>query len=195
LALVWVSFWEIRKFRHDGGGFDRLVRYFFLFGYFGLILGAIPFHRNLFGDNGFGLGSVIAVITTVKMSDAAAYFFGKSLGRHKLAPQISSGKTVEGAVGAFVGGILGAAIVFRWVMPWLQAGDRVQSWQWIVLYGCALTLAGMLGDLVESLVKRDAHCKDSSGWLPGLGGILDVVDSLIFAAPASVIVWCCCPQW
>lgn len=168
---------------------DRLIHHIFTFGYFSLLLGSVSFHRQLFNDNGFGLCAVLAVIATVKCSDAAAFFLGRLFGKHKLAPRVSAGKTIEGALGAFVGGILGAAIIFRGIVPLVAGIEQVQSWWWIVCYGVILTVAGMLGDLMESIIKRDAACKDSSSWLPGLGGMLDVVDSLIFAAPASCLVW------
>ena len=64
-----------------------------------------------------------------------------------------------------------------------------KPWWWFLVYGIAVTLAGMIGDLAESLLKRDAQIKDSSSWLPGLGGVLDVIDSLVFAAPVSFVIW------
>ena len=64
-----------------------------------------------------------------------------------------------------------------------------KPWWWFLVYGLMVTLAGMVGDLAESLLKRDAQIKDSSSWLPGLGGVLDVIDSLVFAAPVSFVIW------
>jgi phosphatidate cytidylyltransferase len=189
VATGLAAVYEIANFGQQPKVADRLINHVFIFAYLALLVGSVPHHRRLLEDNGFGLCAVIAVITTVKMSDAAAYFFGRSFGRRKLAPKISSGKTIEGALGAFVGGILGAAIVFRLVVPQVSGIDHLQSWTWIVAYGIFISLAGMVGDLFESIIKRDAGLKDSSVWLPGLGGIMDVMDSLIFAAPASSLFW------
>lgn len=189
LAICAAALYEVLYMPATERMADRLIHHIFAFGYISLLLGSVSFHRQLFGDNGFGLCAVIAVITTVKCSDAAAYFTGRLLGRHKLAPRVSAGKTIEGALGAFIGGIFGASLIFCFIVPLVSGIERAQSWTWIVCYGVVLTMAGMLGDLMESIIKRDAACKDSGGWLPGLGGILDVVDSLIFAGPASCLIW------
>ncbi len=189
VATGLAAIYEIANFGQQQKVADRLIHHVFVFAYLAFLVGSVPHHRRLLEDNGFGLIAVIAVITTVKMSDAAAYFFGRFFGKRKLAPKISAGKTIEGALGAFIGGILGAAIVFRVVAPQVSGIDHLQSWKWIVAYGIFISAAGMIGDLFESIIKRDAGCKDSSVWLPGLGGILDVMDSLIFAAPASSLFW------
>lgn len=133
--------------------------------------------------------AIVLIITTTKLSDAAAYFVGKSIGSRKVAPKLSPNKTIEGAFGAIAGGIAGAAIVVFLVAPLLIGISVPKPWWWFLVYGLAVTLAGMLGDLAESLLKRDAQIKDSSSWLPGLGGVLDVIDSLVFAAPISFVVW------
>ncbi|MEZ6093095.1 MAG: phosphatidate cytidylyltransferase [Pirellulaceae bacterium] len=188
-ALCVASVYEIVQYDPANKAFDRMAHHLFAIVYMAMLAGGVAFHRRLFEDNGFGLCSAIAVIATVKMSDATAYGFGKAFGKHKLSPKISSGKTIEGALGAFVGGIAGAAIVFYLVAPQVAGNVHERSWLWIIGYGITLTIAGMIGDLAESIIKRDAHCKDSSVWVPGLGGILDILDSLIFAVPASCIYW------
>ena len=140
-------------------------------------------------DNSVGMISLILLIATVKMSDAWAYFTGKSFGKHKLIPRLSPGKTVEGAIGAIFGGWFAAAIVVFLVAPYVFGTTIDKPWWWFLVFGFLVTLAGMIGDLAESLLKRDAQCKDSSSWLPGLGGILDIIDSLVFAAPMSYFLW------
>ena len=84
---------------------------------------------------------------------------------------------------------MGAAIVVFLVAPFIMGITIPKPWWWFIVYGLAVTAAGMVGDLAESLLKRDARIKDSSSWLPGLGGILDVIDSLVFAAPVSYVLW------
>lgn len=146
-------------------------------------------HRLLQGHNGSGLCSLLLILVAVKMSDAWAYGFGKSMGRTRLAPRLSPNKTVEGAIGGLLGAMFGALIVF-WIIAPRVAGDGFgQSLLWMAGYALTVSVAGLAGDLFESMLKRDANCKDSSAWFPGLGGLLDVLDSLVFAAPASWIYW------
>lgn len=109
--------------------------------------------------------------------DAAAYYVGRAMGRHPLAPQISPKKTVEGAVGGLVGSV-GLALLGRsWWLPALPLVDAL-------VLGMGLGVLGQAGDLAESLLKRSAGVKDSGRLIPAHGGVLDKVDSLLFTAPA-----------
>ncbi len=146
-------------------------------------------HRLLHDHNGSGLCALLLILATTKMSDACAFAFGKTLGRTRMAPRLSPNKTVEGGVGGMLGGVGGAMIVFWCVAPSVAGPGFGQSVWWIVGYGIVVSLAGVAGDLFESLLKRDSGCKDSSAWLPGLGGVMDIVDSLVFAAPVSWLYW------
>ena len=113
------------------------------------------------------------------VSDMGAYFIGKLVGRHRLAPNLSPGKTWEGTVG---GVLVGVAFAIIW---WLFGMEQIVFW-WAVVLGAILAVVGQVADLVESLFKRDAGVKDSNQ-VPGLGGVLDVVDSLLFSIPAGYI--------
>lgn len=180
---------EIQTFRADGKSIDRLTRYGFVIVYLGILVSFLLANRLLEFDNAKGMIALVAMIATVKMSDAWAYFVGKSFGKTKLSPTLSPGKTVEGAIGSLFGAWFAAAIVFYIVAPYLFGTAIGKPWWWFLIYGAAITVAGIVGDLTESLLKRDSNCKDSSKWLPGLGGILDVVDSLVFTAPISFFMW------
>jgi phosphatidate cytidylyltransferase len=168
---------------------DRLGRSILVYVYLLTLFGFLMPHRWLAGDNALGLISIIALIATVKMSDSFALFAGKAFGTIKLAPQLSPGKTVQGVGGAFFGGAIAVAVVFFVVSPYVF-GFRVDRplW-WFGLYTICVVAAGIFGDLAESMLKRDAGRKDSSSWIPGLGGILDVLDSLVFACPVSYLLW------
>lgn len=109
-------------------------------------------------------------------SDTAAYFVGKAIGRHKLAPQISPGKTWEGAIAGVIGGVI-IGLLFTIDTP-LQLS--LNYWQAILL-GALISVFGQLGDLAESLLKRNAGMKDSGSLMPGHGGLLDRMDSVVFA--------------
>jgi len=167
----------------------RIARSALAFVYIAMLFGFVLSHRQIQDNNHLGVAAIVLIITTVKLSDSFAYFVGKSMGNAKIAPKLSPNKTVEGAVGAIFGGIAGAALIVFVVSPYLINVTVPKPWWWFLVYGIAVTLAGMVGDLAESLLKRDAQIKDSSSWLPGLGGVLDVIDSLVFAAPVSFVIW------
>jgi phosphatidate cytidylyltransferase len=167
----------------------RIAKSSLAFIYIAMLLGFVLPHRQIDGNNNLGITAVVLLIATVKLSDSFAYFVGKSIGSKKIAPKLSPNKTVEGAIAALVGGVVGAAIVVFWASPYIMNVDVPKPMWWFVVYGLAVTLAGMVGDLAESLLKRDAQIKDSSSWLPGLGGVLDVIDSMVFAAPVSFVIW------
>jgi phosphatidate cytidylyltransferase len=108
--------------------------------------------------------------------DTAAYYVGRSIGRHKLAPRVSPSKTWEGSIGSVVGGVLAAGIYAHYLIPSAPV--------WIVLaVAAAGNIAGQLGDLCESAFKRGAGVKDSGTTLPGHGGWLDRIDSSLFSIP------------
>ena len=108
--------------------------------------------------------------------DTAAYLVGRAWGRHPLARAVSPQKSVEGAVGGLVAAIAAAAVARGWFAPYL-------TWGGALLLGLLVGVFAQLGDLVESLLKRDAETKESSSLIPGHGGVLDRFDSLLFAAP------------
>jgi phosphatidate cytidylyltransferase len=109
-------------------------------------------------------------------SDTAAYFVGKAIGRHKMAPGISPGKTREGALGGLLGAVI-VSVLFTLNTP-LQLS---LSWWQAIILGLLISVFGQLGDLVESLLKRNFGVKDSGNLMPGHGGLLDRLDSILFA--------------
>jgi phosphatidate cytidylyltransferase len=118
-------------------------------------------------------------IVITKFSDTGAYLVGSLIGRHKMIPRISPGKTWEGFAGALAVSVL-ASFVFVYYL-----GDRMAGMTWghAVILGLLLGLAAVIGDLIESIFKREAGVKDSGKFFPGIGGILDLLDSLLFNAP------------
>ncbi|HEX6536272.1 MAG TPA: phosphatidate cytidylyltransferase [Gemmatimonadaceae bacterium] len=119
------------------------------------------------------------------ISDTGAYAVGRAVGRHKLIPAVSPGKTVEGAVGALVLCAILSWVYARWLLaPLALLGVRPGT---AVLFGIVLSVAVQLGDLVESLIKREAGVKDSSHLIPGHGGVLDRLDGMLFALPVAYL--------
>jgi phosphatidate cytidylyltransferase len=129
------------------------------------------------GGSGDGRFYVFFLFLVVKVNDSAAYYVGSKWGWHKLIPRISPGKTIEGAVGGVLAGGL-SAVVARF----LFSLDRL-TWPAALTLGLVLGTVAVMGDLAESLLKRSAGRKDSGQTLPGMGGILDLLDSLFFTAP------------
>jgi phosphatidate cytidylyltransferase len=139
--------------------------------YIGLPLGAAACLQAMFGPN--PLGWLIAVIAG---SDSAQYYTGRAFGRRKLAPRVSPAKTVEGALGGFVAAAAIGALLAGWGLPGVPVAEAA-------LAALALAGFGIAGDLFESLLKRSAGVKDSSALIPGHGGLLDRIDSYLFALP------------
>lgn len=140
--------------------------------YLGIPLSTVVSTRTLPG--GEFLALFLAVVTWA--SDTGAYYVGTLWGKHPLMPSISPKKTVEGVIGGLLLAIAAALLAHWWFVPQL-------SWSDAVLLGVLLTIAGLIGDLFESMIKRRTGVKDSGGILPGHGGMLDRIDSLLFTAP------------
>ncbi|MHC4418910.1 MAG: phosphatidate cytidylyltransferase [Planctomycetota bacterium] len=125
----------------------------------------------------FGLWPFLTFIFVVKCADIGAYTFGSLFGRHKFSPRISPGKTWEGMAGAVAVAIV---VIFDIMVWWLAA-----------IFGFCFAFIGQVGDLVESMIKRDAERKDAAKTVPGFGGILDIVDSPLVAAPFAYLFFMC----
>lgn len=120
-----------------------------------------------------------AVLLTTKACDIGAYFTGRAIGKHKLIPWLSPGKTWEGLIG---GTALAAIVAMLTLTPASMAG---LTWHHALLLGIVFALVGQLGDLLASILKRDADVKDSGQSIPGFGGVLDVIDSPLLVGPAA----------
>jgi phosphatidate cytidylyltransferase len=144
--------------------------------YLGSLGGAAAALRVL-PPEGDGAWRVVLLLAIVMVADTAAFFVGNAAGRRKLAPAISPGKTVEGALGGLAGGVAAAAAVRALGLPSVPLGHAL-------LLGLGVAALGIVGDLVESLLKRWAGVKDSGTLFPGHGGMLDRLDSVLFGAPA-----------
>jgi phosphatidate cytidylyltransferase len=145
--------------------------------YLGLPLGALAAVRGHSLRD--GRPAILLLLAVIVVSDSAQYYCGRAFGRRKLSPAISPKKTVEGAIGGVVFGTLAMAAGGSFVFDtpiWLLA-----------ILGAAISLLGIVGDLFESLLKRSAGIKDSSNLIPGHGGVLDRIDSWLFAAPVYYV--------
>lgn len=133
----------------------------------------------------YGIFPLVSLLVVVKLGDIGAYTVGRLFGRHKMAPQLSPGKTWEGLFGGLAFSVVGgyvAAVVGG-------IGSEGLPWFAIAVYSVVVCLTGVVGDLLESLLKRDVGRKDSSDWMPGFGGVLDLIDSPLLAAPVACWFW------
>jgi CDP-diglyceride synthetase len=146
-----------------------------------LWLGVLPAAMILLRRAPAGEWTLTWLLGAVALGDAAAFYAGSALGRHKLAPSVSPNKTVEGAVAGLLASA-GAGLLAAWALFPAASLPRM------VLASVALGAAGQLGDLFESLLKRAAGVKDSGAWLPGHGGLLDRLDAILFAGLALLLL-------
>lgn len=133
-------------------------------------------------DPAQGAWLVLYLILVTKLGDAGAYIIGNLIGRHTLVPRISPRKTIEGSIGATLVSII-VAVLAQPLLGTQQIFGQAPTLVLCIIMGLILGIVGQLGDLAESLLKRDCQVKDSGTLLPGLGGVLDVIDSLLFTAP------------
>jgi phosphatidate cytidylyltransferase len=191
IAVIVLFIAALLRYQSPGGNLERLGIEILCLSYLGVLLSATVQLRWIARPSLCYLPLASVVIVT-KCGDTAAYFTGRALGRAKLCPLISPGKTRAGAWGALAGAALGSWLCLSVAPAWF-ADVPPAAWYWSVVYGLVLGVAGILGDLAESLIKRDMGRKDSAPLLPGFGGILDLLDSVLFAGPVAYLLWCVLP--
>lgn len=156
---------------------STLEKYLFLFGY--IILSFVFITKIPFGLNGYNPKIIIGVFILIWTNDTFAYIVGKSLGKNKLFERISPKKTIEGFIGGFVFCIFASIIIAKY---FIGSKNINTVYIWIGIASIA-SVFGTIGDLIESKFKRVANVKDSGNIMPGHGGVLDRLDSVIFVAP------------
>ncbi|MFM1903696.1 MAG: hypothetical protein RLZZ440_1596 [Planctomycetota bacterium] len=175
---------ELAGYRRSAAAAARLAAGFLAMAAIGLPLAFMVSLRVLGGPGPAGLIPLVSMVAVVKGGDIAAYLVGSSIGRRRMAPLVSPGKTWEGAAASIT-----ASVAVAWLLLEASGWTTVRPWGGWPIYGAAVGLAGMLGDLSESLIKRELGVKDSGRMLGGLGGFLDLVDAPLFAAPVAWLLW------
>ena len=174
---------EMRRYSHPGGVMINLAGAVFTFAYLGLLsCFMIQLHMA------YGIGAILSLVIVTKMCDTGAYTFGKLFGKYRITPRLSPGKTLEGAFGGFLFACAGSWFWFDGVLFYYFNATPTPFLGWAT-FGLAVALAGMAGDLAGSLIKRDSQMKDSGHAVPGFGGVLDIFDSLLMAAPVAYVFW------
>jgi phosphatidate cytidylyltransferase len=173
---------EMARFREPGGSVVRIAVGTWVMVYLGVLPSFLAQLRwTASPDDSSPDRGAVAIglaIFIPKLCDIGAYFTGKLIGKHPVTPVLSPKKTLEGFVGGLVVSCL-AAVLVNWWVPLLGSIVRALG------FGLSVGLAGIYGDLAESLIKRDCKQKDASSAIPGFGGVLDVIDSIVFAAPVA----------
>jgi len=181
-AAIWVR-------RDEGRPLSAVATTLFGAAYTGGLLSfafAIRYHRYIADDRG-GTALLLLPLVLAWANDIGAYAVGRAFGRRKLIPAVSPGKTVAGAVGGVVATVLLCWLYADQILrPWAELALRPLN---IVIFGVVVSIAAQIGDLAESLLKREAGVKNSSRLFPGHGGVLDRIDSLLFVLPVAYILF------
>jgi len=181
------------RFREPGKSMESLSAEILIVVYVGVFLSMTAQLRWVAGpDAGYlVLGSLLIA---TKGGDIGAYALGKSLGHKKLNPILSPGKTWWGVRGALVTSALFSWLWLTFAPPLFNPEWDACHWALSILYGLVIGIVGMTGDLCESLIKRDVGKKDSAALMPGFGGILDILDSVLYTGPAAYLFWSLFPM-
>ena len=176
LNLVTIALISIFQFKTNRSVLDVIIKQLQGIIYIPVSLGFLILIR----EGHSGTIWIFLLLAIIFAGDTSAYYVGSYLGRHKLSPAISPGKTIEGAIGGLAANLAIGAIGKTFFLPDLP-------WSLSILFFLAVGIAGQLGDLFESEMKRSSNIKDSSNILPGHGGILDRIDALLFASPVAYV--------
>jgi len=190
IALAYVFFLQAVRHGTENAMENPAITIFIVFYAGGLASFLTKLRMEVGGATGMAV--VLFSIFLVKMADVGAYFIGRTFGRRKLIPWLSPKKTWAGFVGGLATTLVCALAVGRWLHTsgLARIEERYMSYPWALLVlGLLLGISSVAGDLCASLLKRDAQAKDSGHALPGLGGVLDVLDSPLLAAPVAWLFW------
>ena len=188
MAVLLIFLKAAIRFQEPGQSMETMGAELLSVSYLGFLLAMTAQLRWVVGvETGYlALGSLII---SAKMGDIGGYTFGRLWGKTKLVPRLSPGKTRVGGVGALLGAALGAFLWMQFTPSLFNSSWSAPAWYWSVLFGTVIGVVGLVGDLCESLIKRDVGKKDSAELLPGFGGLLDLLDSPLYAGPVAFLMW------
>ena len=175
-------------FREPAGQATAVAAEVFAVGYVGLLL-ACAAELRWVGGGELGYLALGSLVIGAKVGDSGGYFIGRMFGKRKLSPRLSPGKTWAGAIGAVLTAAVATACWIRLAGPLFGSEVAVRSWPVLLLFGATLGIVGLIGDLCESLLKRDAGLKDASHLMPAFGGLLDLLDSILYTGPVALAFW------
>jgi len=190
VLLLFVN--RILVYEADGRSMETLGTELLVVSYAGLLTAVTVQLRWVAGAEA-GYLVLGSLVIAAKCGDTGAYFAGRAWGRRQMAPRLSPKKTWAGALGALFGSTIGAVLWLQLATGQFDTTWHRPAWYWAALCGAIIGAAGLMGDLVGSLIKRDVGVKDSAALLPGMGGVLDVLDSILFAGPVAYVLWLVMP--
>jgi phosphatidate cytidylyltransferase len=189
VAVLMVTFVvQSLSFEAPGRAVSTIAGTMLVVAYIGL-LGSFIVQFRWFDGCKHGLLPLAFLIATAKGADVGAYTVGRIAGRRKLWPSLSPNKTIEGALGGLAFACIAAMIVEAWAVS--SNSMTGLGWAGTAVFGLVIGVTAQVGDLMESMIKRDCRQKDASAAVPGFGGVLDVLDSLLFSAPVAYGLWLC----
>ncbi|MFO1092951.1 MAG: phosphatidate cytidylyltransferase [Planctomycetaceae bacterium] len=193
IAIAWMlsvlSLFAVEAWRYEAPGarMETLSAGILVVSYVGGLLALTAQLRWVQGAAA-GYYVLASMVVATKRGDVGAYTLGRLFGHRKMAPRLSPGKTWAGFVGALLGAALGAWTWLYFAAPGF-IGASFPGHGWSLVYGVTLGAVGLVGDLCESLIKRDLGQKDAAALMPGFGGLLDLLDSILFAGPVAYLFW------
>lgn len=176
------------RYRQPGGHMESLGAELLATGYIGVLLAVTAQLRWVAGHEA-GYLALGSLVIAAKAGDIGGYTIGRLFGKRKMTPYLSPGKTWMGALGAVVFAGAGGCLWLHFATPFVLEDASPPATVWAVFYGVCIGVVGLVGDLCESLVKRDVEKKDSAVLLPGFGGLLDLLDSVLYAGPVALFLW------
>ena len=179
---------EAARYRGPGGNVATLGTEILIVSYVGVLLAVTTQLRWVAGHEA-GYLVLGSLLICTKGGDIGAFTLGKIFGKRKLAPHLSPGKTMAGGVGAIVGAGLCGWAWLHFATPMFNSTWEAPAWYVSIFYSCLIGFVGLIGDLCESFLKRDSGKKDSANLFPGFGGLLDLVDSVMYSGPAAYLCW------
>lgn len=179
-------------FREPGQSMQTLGSELLIVSYVGVLLAVTAQLRWVAGASA-GYLVLGSLVVAAKSGDIGAYTLGRLFGKRKMAPHLSPGKTWAGFCGALLGAGGGALLWLQFATPRFNSEWTAPAWTWCLVFGVTIGLVGLIGDLCESLIKRDVGQKDSAALMPGFGGLLDLLDSILYAGPVAYLLWLLLP--
>ncbi len=187
-CILLIFFSGIHRYKLPGRMIETLGAEFLCLIYVGLFLCCIA-HLRWVVSHEAGYLILASLIIATKGGDIGGYVFGRFLGRARLSPRLSPAKTWWGVRGAILVSTILTVLWLRIAPGWFDSNWQPCSWIFCLSYSLVIGILGVVGDLSESLIKRDLMTKDSARLLPGFGGFLDILDSVLYASPAALAFW------
>ncbi len=188
LSVLFLFFVGAVRYQEPGKSMETLGSELMTVSYIGVLL-AMTVQLRWIASAEAGYLVLGSLVISVKCGDIGAYTLGRLFGKKKMVPKLSPGKTWMGFWGALIGASAGACLWLHYAPEQFNSDWKPCSTTLAIIYGLILGLIGLIGDLCESLIKRDLGQKDSAALMPGFGGLLDLLDSVLYAGPVAWLLW------